>query len=393
MNLWQIIKRELNEIFLKDPRRIIFIFGAILIYLFLFGSLYEPGIVKHVPAVIYDEDQSRLSRNLIKSIDDSETFKIVQNASSEEAMLHTLADKEAYAAIQIPKDFSKNIAQGYPATVLYMVNGANLVFANTTATAAQDIINSYSDNIAINYTSLRLGLSQNILTPKIVPIHYNLRMLNNPIQTYMFFFCIGLSMTAFEQGLFFAIGASVHYDFNHLSELNNTPISKLILGKLLLHWSLAIIAFISFLFLAGHIWHIPIKAPYIKLMLLSGAFCFAVLCLGLFVAAFFITELKFVKVSLVYVVPAFIFSGYTWPLESMPASMQLIAKIFFPLTWMSNPIRDLLLSGTTNNLIQDILMLAIIGGTCLLFSAKAFNYGRKKRERVAAKANVKFNLL
>ncbi|WP_196592305.1 ABC transporter permease [Pectinatus frisingensis] len=391
MNLWQIIKRELYEIFLKDPRRIIFIFGAILIYLFLFGSLYEPGIVKHVPAIIYDEDQSHLSRKLIKNIDDSETFEIVQNASSEEAMLQALDNKEVYAAIQIPRDFSKNIALGHPATVLYMVNGANLVFANTTATAAQDIINNYSDNIAINYTSLRLGLSQDILTPKIIPIHYNLRMMNNPIQTYLFFFCIGLSMTAFEQGLFFAVGASVHYDLNHLSELNGTPIYKLIFGKLLLHWSLATIAFISFLFLAGHVWYVPVKASYIKLLLLNSAFCFAVLCLGIFIAAFFITELKFVKVSLVYVVPAFIFSGYTWPLESMPASMQLMAKIFFPLTWMSNPIRDLLLSGTTNNLIQDILMLLSIGSVCLVFSVKAFNYGRKKHEQLSAKANLKFN--
>lgn len=163
MNVWQIIKREIKEIFIQDPRRIIFVFGAILLYLFLFGFLYGPGVVKHIPTLICDEDQSHLSRELIRNLEDNESLDIQQEVSSEEELQQALMNKEVYAAIQIPKNFSKDITQGHSTTVLYMVNGSNLVFANTTSLAVQDTVNECSDKLAAHYASLRLGMDESIL--------------------------------------------------------------------------------------------------------------------------------------------------------------------------------------------------------------------------------------
>ncbi|MBR1420058.1 MAG: hypothetical protein IJ575_03235 [Selenomonadaceae bacterium] len=65
---------------LKDPRRLIFIFGASIVYLFLFGMLYQPNIVQKIPTVIFDEDQSKLSREIIQNFSDSDAFEIVDYA-------------------------------------------------------------------------------------------------------------------------------------------------------------------------------------------------------------------------------------------------------------------------------------------------------------------------
>jgi ABC-2 type transport system permease protein len=377
MTLYQIIKREMREIFLQDPRRLIFVFGAVLLYLFLFGALYEPGVVKHIPALIYDEDQSHLSRELIQNLADSESFDFVCETSSQEEMAQLLGNKKAYMALLIPRDFSQQIAAGRSTTILYTVNGGNLVFANTTAISAQDIVNGFSDKIASRYAALRLNQDERLLEKKIAPVNYTLRILNNPTQTYLLFFSIGLSMTAFEQGMFFAIGASVHYDFKHQAELAATSIYKLLFGKLLLHWLFSMLAFAGFLFLAS-VWDIPVKASWSELFLLGGAFCFAVLLLGLLAATFFSTELKFVKISLLYVVPAFILSGYTWPLESMPIYIQVLAKSFFPLTWMANAMRELLLSGVTGNIAENVSVLLGMGTSCLLFTPRMFQCGLQK---------------
>src|SRR5690242_18860336 len=120
MNLFEIVKRELKQMFIEDRRRVNFIFGASLAYLFIFGLLYAPHVVKNVPIVICDEDQSSLSRELIQALDDSERLKIILETSSEEEMLESLKEKRAYAAIHIPHDFTQKVTAGRSSPVLLM---------------------------------------------------------------------------------------------------------------------------------------------------------------------------------------------------------------------------------------------------------------------------------
>ena len=61
MSWWQNFLAEAKNMLIKDPRRIIFLVGASIAYLVLFSILYSPGIVKNIPLVIYDEDNSMAS--------------------------------------------------------------------------------------------------------------------------------------------------------------------------------------------------------------------------------------------------------------------------------------------------------------------------------------------
>ena len=81
MNIWQIFKREVHCMFIKDWRRANFIFGASIAYLVIFSLLYAPHVVQNVPLVICDEDQTQLSRSLVQAFADSERFQIVGQPS------------------------------------------------------------------------------------------------------------------------------------------------------------------------------------------------------------------------------------------------------------------------------------------------------------------------
>ena len=172
---------------LKDPRRLIFIFGASIVYLFLFGMLYQPNIVQKIPTVIFDEDQSKLSREIVQNFSDSDTFEIVDYARDESEMLESIQMKRSLAAIHIPKYFARDRS-----SILYMVNGSNIIVTNVTSSATLEIVESFEEEI-LNQTEL---------------IHLRSRILYNPTQGYMKFFVIGLSLIAFQQGLIFAIGAA-----------------------------------------------------------------------------------------------------------------------------------------------------------------------------------------
>lgn len=141
-----LFKKELVEI-KNDLRRPVFLFGAALAYLIVFGMLYIPNIVTAVPAVILDQENSAASRRLVQDFEASDSYDIKGYVTSEEEMRDWLREKTAVAAIEIPKDFSKKAKTGSYSTVLYLTNGSNIILTNITSSAAQDILADFSDHL------------------------------------------------------------------------------------------------------------------------------------------------------------------------------------------------------------------------------------------------------
>ena len=67
-----------------------------------------------------------------------------------------------------------------------------------------------------------------------------------------------------------------------------------------------------------------------------------------------------VTFSVMYPVPAFIFSGYTFLAESMNEIWQVFSCAF-PFAWLANALRELLLIGNTAHFEQNILILFAMG--------------------------------
>lgn len=88
--------------------------------------LYIPNIVTAVPTVILDEDNSALSRQLVRDFEASDSYQVTAYVTSQEEMLAALHDQTAIAAIDIPHDFAKKARNGSYSTVLYLTNGANV---------------------------------------------------------------------------------------------------------------------------------------------------------------------------------------------------------------------------------------------------------------------------
>ena len=144
MRLIDICKRELiNSV--KDPKRLLFLMGALWAYFLIFGALYLPGMVRDIPLVIYDAYQTALSRQLVQEIQDNDAFVCQLEADTEEAMLKSLEEKETFVAVEIPADFSKEIRNGRYSNVMFMVNGSNMVFTSMSGLALQDTVNAFSD--------------------------------------------------------------------------------------------------------------------------------------------------------------------------------------------------------------------------------------------------------
>jgi hypothetical protein len=170
-----------------DPRRFAFLFGAALVYLVLFAVLFAPNIITEVPCVIYDEDQSALSRKLAQKFEDNERFGIIAYAATQEETLALLREKEALAAIVIPKGFAKSIQTGSYTTLLCVANGANLMPIGAATGDGENIAAEFSDEIALRREELRTGRNEAALGNRVVPVRHELRVLNNLVSGYFDF--------------------------------------------------------------------------------------------------------------------------------------------------------------------------------------------------------------
>lgn len=358
MGFIALIRRELANAFLHDARRAIFLFGAATAYLILFGILYYPGVVKEIPTVVCDEEHTAYSRLLTRQVDDDERLGLVRVVADEWEARDMLRRKEVYAAVIIPADFSHDILNGRSAKVLFMLNGANIITTNIATTAGNDIVNTFNTRFAARQAALRTSGDEQMLKKRISPVETTLRVLNNPTQSYMLFFVTGLAMAAMQQGFFLAIGAAVQCDFRN-PELKGTSKGKLLVVKVGVYWVLSILSF-GLVCVLALLLGIPDRASIQSLGLLAGAFSFAAISLGLFASSIFHNELQFVRASIMYTVPIFIFGGYTWPLEAMDPVTQVVAQAF-PMAWMSNAVREFFLSGHLATLSHNLTALTVMG--------------------------------
>ena len=365
-----IVKRELRQIFIKDPRIAGIIFAASIAYLVIFALLYGTHVVNNVPLAIFDEDQTRTSRALIQAFADSEKFRIVAQPASEAEMQQLLKDHAVYAAVQIQRGFAREISAGRSSPLLLLASGSNLVVTNAATAAAQEITAAFGQELGAGLVE-KAGLPPALAAGKTAPAQVVLRVHNNPTFSYLNFFVIGLAMAAFQQGVFLPVGASIIGEYGKMGELAAYPAARVIALKLLPYFFLDTISFFATLLISVKIFAIPCKGDLLSLLLLATAFTFTAIGLSSLVASFCRNEVNFTKLCLIYAVPAFTLSGFIWPLTAMDAFSQTIAYLF-PLFYFADALRDLLLSGYSPLLLRNVLVMYILGFILIGLSIRVF---------------------
>lgn len=377
MKIKNILLQEIRQMFITDRRRAIFLFGASLAYLILFALLYGTHMIKAVPIVIYDEDQSQFSRSLIECFEDSERFQIANYVTSQEDMENVLHEKNVYAALHIPKNFTRDTKNGHSSTILLMADGSNILITNTVTTAAQEIISAFVKETGARLTEVQNSQLPSMALTKVGPLDFRLRVLNNPTQSYLYFFVLGLSMAAFQQGVFLAVGASILSKYSPPAGTNNAQPLNIMAGKLLPYWLCATLAFFFTFLMAVYIFQIPGKAALTSLFLLTTSFIFAAIGLSALIASICHDELTFTRISIAYTVPAFVLSGYTWPQDAMDVVGKTLSYTF-PLSYFANTVRELMIAGYSPLLYRNSILLLLIGAVCFLLAVPF--YTRKLKQ-------------
>lgn len=357
---------ELKQIFCRQPKLALLLFGVPLLCSLLFGSIYGGNVLKEIPLVICDQDQTQASRALVQAFADSERYLIVRQVGSQEELEATLQENAALAAVSIPPDFARDIKSGRASQVLVTSSSDNLLYANAIISSSQEIIQSFAAGSAAKLVE-SLGQPPAKAVNTTLPLRFGIRLFNNPSSSYSSFMLPSLGAHMLQLGIMLATSGL-------LFRLRCRSSSALG-GRLSAYWLCAFGAYWSYLLLLDLVYGIPNRGSFSEISLLGLAFTATLVAVGSFFSALARTELEAVQLPMLYIMPASLFSGFSWPFAAMNDFCRAFAALL-PLSYIADPLRDLLLAGHTPALWQNIAILLLFNAVflsgCILLAKRKF---------------------
>ena len=114
----RVFLHELLNIFRVDAILSILVSGAVL-YFFYYPIPYDNEEVREAPAVVIDQDHSKMSRALMRKLDATDSINIVANVATMDEAEHMLRNREIYGIFWIPFNFEQDVLSGRSGALSY----------------------------------------------------------------------------------------------------------------------------------------------------------------------------------------------------------------------------------------------------------------------------------
>ncbi len=365
--LTYLLKKEFIQLF-RDRRLLPLIFVVPLVQLVLFGYVVSTD-VKHLSTAVHDQDRSSASRDLIKSFSNAGFFDINYYIAST-AEMERLMDKGSVAVVlAIPPDFSKNLKKGQTATIQLIFDGSDSSTANNAMNYASRIVQAKSARIIVKRLALQgkgnvssLDLRQRVwYNAELKSVNY---MVPGLISVILMITTMILTSVAIVR----------EKERGTLEQLIVTPIMRweLILGKTI---PFVVVGFVEvvLIILVGKLWfQVPLRGDVGLLLIMCAVFIFNTLGLGLFISTVSHTQQQAMLTSFFFLLPAFLLSGFIFPIENMPRVLQYITYVI-PLRYFLVIIRGIFLKGVGLAILWDqALIMAGLGLIIFVLSVLRF---------------------
>jgi ABC-2 type transport system permease protein len=339
------------------------IFGGALELLMIGWATSRP--ISNLPLMIWDQDKTAASRNLVISLENTNVFALTDQVESMTPIEDLMDRGKINAAVIIPQGFSEQLS--YPGgnpIIQVILNGAESIPARVAQRAVEGVIRDLGEKITIQ----QLGLNPEDISG----FDFSLRVWFNEALSEAYFTTpaeLGL-MLEFTILLFAALTFSREREFGTLEQLLVMPFTSLeiIIGKSIPVILVGMIDFSLMLGMVHFAFKVPIRGSLPLLFLL--AFIYTIVELGKGMAISIFSKSQHQAFLLVFMVGMidFMFTGYAAPVESMPQIIQYLANIIPAHHWL-DILRGILLKGSgLMDILPSVIALLILGLIIVYFS-------------------------
>jgi ribosome-dependent ATPase len=324
--LWAYARRETLEL-LRDPIRLAFaVLGPIVLMLaFGWGVSFD---IENLQMAAFDQDDTPQSRQLLDGFDGSRYFSVQPPVTSASEAQRRLRSGDTQVVVEVPAGFGHDLLAGRQPEVDALIDGA-MTFRGESArnyvngvihTEAQQLKGPRSanstawsdDNIELRFRYNQAFLSVNAIVPSV----------------FMLMLCLIPAIMS-------AVAVVREKETGSIANFRSTPITRFefLFGKQLPYIAVSIVSFFSLLPIALFVFAVPLKGPFLLLLIATLLYVIATTGFGQLISSFTRTQVAAVfATAILSIVPAVSFSGMFAPVSSLSGSARVIG-LSFPSAW------------------------------------------------------------
>lgn len=326
---------ELSIVF-KDRGVWLVMAGAVILYAFFYPLPYKNEVIKEIPVVAVDMDDSVLSRTLIRWIDAAEQVKVEYRLRDPEEAVAMVRDGRAGGAVIIPIDFERTLKRGGNAGIGAYADAGYFLIYRQVMTGVASAARTLSAGIEIKRLQAH-GVPEKAAFAARGPVSFIPRPLFNPASGYSTYIAPAVFILLLQQTLLIGIGmiSGTRYEDakNGVSGESPGSGSAAVLSARAAAFFILYSIHIMFIYgVAYNVWNFPMEGRFWQVYLFLVPFLLAVIFLGQALSALFRTREGAMQALVFTSMPAVMMSGFSWPMEAMPAWVKAVASIL-PSTW------------------------------------------------------------
>jgi ABC-2 type transport system permease protein len=363
--------RRIRAIFIKefhhitrDNRSLALALAMPVMMLLLYGYALSLD-VDQIPSLIYDQDSTAVSRELIRQFQGSHYFDIRGFTNDYAPIERGIDSSRILIGIVIPRRGSR---------VQILVDGSD---SNTSAIAmgyAENVVQSYFAQLQVQGRGMTKAAP---LVDARMRVWYNssLRSRNYVVPGLI---AVILMILA---GQLTSLTIAREWEMGTMEQILSTPLrpAEMVLGKMLAYFVVGMADSVIALIVGVAVFSVPFRGSILLLTLSTCLFLFGVLFWGIFISSGARTQVQAYQLGMLSTfLPGFLMSGFVFAIDTMPQVLQVMSLIV-PARYFVSILKTLFLKGAGLGVIGDQAAFLTLFAALVFWRAVA----RLKRQKVA----------
>ncbi len=375
-----ILRKELIQLF-REPRMRGILFIPPILQLIIFGYAVTLD-VDNAKIAWMDGDNTPESRALLARFQGSGRFQIVAQPGSEAEVQSILDHGDAHGVVRVLPGFARDLARGKTAEVQVLLDGTNSNTASLVGAYAGGVISSFAADVTPGQEKNRQNIKLMVRSPGAAPIQIravtsSTRVWFNPDLRSRNYFVPGVAANIlFMVTLTLTAQAIIREkEIGTMEQLMVTPVRsiELMIGKTLPFAMVGMVDLVLVTTGALLIFRVPFRGSFLLLLGSAAVFLMTILGAGLFLSTISRTQQQANMASFFFSSPAFMLSGFNFPIRNMPEVVQYLTYLN-PLRYFMEIVRGVFLKGVGFEVLwPQIAALAVYGVLVLSLSAMRFH--------------------
>jgi len=362
MTWFRLIAQELR-LALGDTSCRLVLVGSVFIYAFFYPYPYSPEVQNNVPVVVVDEDQTSLSRQLIRMVDAGDRSRVTRRATSFDDAKILCENGEVQAILLIPNDFEKMVLKGGKAQLSLWIDATCFFTYRQVTTGLVTTVRTLSAGIEIKRFRAH-GMNEEAAMAAMDPLPLQMIQLFNPSGGYGTYVVPMVFVLILHQTLFLGVGmvAGGRREAGDRTWFASSPglsgavvmVSAKVAAYLLLYSIHAVVYFGVLHRFYGFVE----RGAAVDMMIFMGLFLTTVILLALALSSCFRHKENSLFLLLFTSLPVLFFSGISWPVEALPVWLRVPSLLIPGTAGIDGFLRISTMGASLNDVRGDVMVLA-----------------------------------